>query len=231
MSGLDRLPARRPVALLEDLESLAVRRRAGEAVVLPRITLLLMGGHRVAGRFVAYDSRGREAGGVVLDTSESRGQLDATYAALDSVVAVTVHHEVATVAALSGGRIAPPPVDAPGKLAIERSLIELRAQATALLGRETAIAVDWDALGTADFARAAVGQALTALQATLASVAADELGRTAFVERVTTIRIAPGSPRGAILDAGELKVQLESDGEQVFAPSAEALRRAVEGLL
>ncbi len=232
MSGLERLPARRPAALLEELEALAARGRGGEPVVVPMVTLLLSGGHTITGRFVAYQAEQRGTGAsVVVHTSDTRGRFDAAYAPLEAVVAVIVHHEPATIAPLSGGRVAPVPVDPPGKLAVERKVSDLVVLLRSLLGVERPIAVDWEALGTSDHARAAVSLLLDALRPILSGIAADDMGRDALIERTDRIRVTAGRSGGARLEARVLTIALERDGEQVLGARGDALRKEIEGLL
>lgn len=213
MGGLDGLLGERPKVVLERLEALAVRARRGEEVTLPSLTLLLLGGHAISGRFVAFDPE--RGGAIVLEPSETRGAQDALYAGLESLVAIIVHHHHDSVAALSGGAVAPRPAEIPGRLVLAR-----RAQA--FLPRP--VEVDWSSLGQGKEACAAVALTLDALEPTLASIVADSMGRAAFEQQVERIQLVAGSEDQLAIEGRRLVITLRRAGSQVF-PVADLMRR------
>lgn len=223
------LPAKRLRAILEELELLAARARSETGVVVPGLTVHLAGGQTVVGRFLAFQAD-REGAALLLHSTDTQGRLDAAYVPLESISALIVHHQPESVAALSGGRIAPVPLEVPGRLVIDRRIAELTPALARATGTKLSLRADWTTLGTSDVARAAVAATIEALPAALEKVGADPLGREALAT-VALIELSPAASAAIVLDGGSLRLSLERVGEQVFAPSPEELDRLLSAAL
>lgn len=231
MSALARLPPKRPKAVLEELETLAQRARSGAEVSVPFVTVYLSSGTPVTGRFIAFTSDTREGAALVLHASETPRSLDALYVPLENITALMVHHSNDTLPVVSGGRIAPRPTEIPGRLVLDRQAAALATALSAKLDAPITVSLEWAALGTTDAARAAVTLVLGALGPVLDAILVDDLGRRSFRDRARAVRVTPAETRGAILEGRALVIQLEREGEELFAPDAELLRRALEAVL
>jgi hypothetical protein len=206
MSILERLAAKPPSDVLDELEALAARSRRGEKIAVPHVTLHLRGGHSISGAFLSYEKRT-----IAIHASQTRGALDVAYAPVESISALIVHHQEST------------PVEAAGKLVLDRRANEL--------GRVRPLAIDWTGLGTSDSARRAVTSVLDAIGPILDRVRADDLGKRAFDERVERIEIARATHAGAALEGKTLVIGVVDERGEFFAPGPDGLHRAIEAVL
>jgi hypothetical protein len=222
-SPVDRLPAQRPRVLLEGLEQLAERARRGESVEVPHLTLFLLGGHAIAGRFIGYQHDHRDGGVVALHATQTQFALDVVYVPLETISAVMVHHRESTIAGLSGGKVAPKPKEIPGKLVLDRL-------AAANAERTGPLEIDWAGLGNTDESRAALALLFEVLPGVISELRGDPMGAEAWKAKID--RIAVGSGDGTIkLRDRALRIELERKGSEVFAPTARTLKQAIEAEL
>lgn len=228
--SLEGLPAKRPRAILEELEALAVRARSEAGVLVPSLTVHLSGGQTLVGRFLAFQADPRDGSALLLHSTDTVGRFDAAYVPLESIAALIVHHQPETVAALSSGRIAPLLKDVPGRLVIERRIAELSPALSKLSGATLSLRVDWAALGVSELARAAVSLTVEALPGALEKICADALGREAMA-KVSTLEVGVGDSAELVFAGGSLRLCLQRVGEQVFAPSPSELVRLLSAAL
>lgn len=228
--SLEGLPAKRPRAILEELEALAARARIQVGVVVPSLTVHLSGGQTLVGRFLAFEADPREGAALLLHSTDTVGRFDAAYVALESIAALIVHHQRESVAALSSGRIAPIPQDVPGRLVIERRIAELNPALSRLSGAPLGLRIDWAALGLTDVARAAASLVVEALPGALEQICADTLGREAMA-KVTTIEVGCGDSLQLVREGASLRLSMQRVGDQVFAPSPAELLRLLSAAL
>ncbi len=223
MGPIDRLPAKPPRALLDELEQLAVRVRAGAKHALPDLTVYLSGGQTLAGQFIAFDGAQRA---LLLHCQGQRASLDVASVALESIAALMLHHSAETLASLSGGKIAPPVIDAPSRLAVERLVASCAEALSQALGSHLELNVDWAALGHNEGARACVAAFLPVLSQTFRHALADELGRRAL-EGVAQLRVGAGPFTDVKRSGRALEITLRQAADQLFAPSHEEFDRAL----
>jgi hypothetical protein len=225
--AIEKLPPKRLGTVLEQLEGLAARVRAGGSrLPIPNLTVHLTGGQMLSGSFIAYQSDPREGASLVLHSNDTRGSLDAAYVPLESIAALIVHHNLETLPALSGGRIAPVPPEIPGRLVLERRLQELAQKLGQRLGSKLELIVDWPAIGVSDVARGALSMLLDRLPAILDRIATDDLGRQSLVA-LTQLKLIPGEVAQILRSGGVLSIAMRKEGDQLFAPEPEELERSL----
>ncbi len=202
------LPARPTDEVLAALASVSAD--AGKSSEgLPVVTLHLASGRDLTGCVVALgDRRGTTV--VVMQTGSSGRHdagSDATYVALGSIAAVTVHDAASIAEALAGGALhtnEPPPT----RLAARRSVLEDSGRLSNALGTQIVYRVDID--GTAD------GEPMRSLTeasrrtcSVLIAVAGDDMGRQALAQ-VREVAVEVGGIANARRNGGTLLVTADN---------------------
>jgi hypothetical protein len=217
------LPARPTSDLFEVLKSAGAAELKGTAEDAPRVTLHLASGRDIYGTVVGMADNRYGTSTVLMQTGgDRRYELggDATYIAMASVEAVTVHDATVWADLLAGGKLAavdPPPTKLGAKRAIEHD----RERASKAAGKE----LTWSAqLENVD---GEVLRILVAMSNQLASIveglAKDDLGRAALA-----------GLRGATLEHNDT-LNVRSDNGVMHVRGSEqsldTLRKAVEAAL
>ncbi len=132
------LPPRPPVQVLESLRSASAAELKGTAENAPRVTLHLASGREVYGTVIGLVETRNGTDAVLLQTGGDRRYdlgSDATYVAITSVEAVTVHEATAWVDLLAGGKLVT--VDSPPtKLGARRTIDQDRQRVSKVAGKE-----------------------------------------------------------------------------------------------
>ncbi|GEN06024.1 hypothetical protein SAMN05443572_102858 [Myxococcus fulvus] len=223
------LSARPLVEVLDDLAALQKRELRGEQVRLPRVTLHLRSGRELSGTILALAQLRQDVFVLVRGGAPSRNDAgsDATYVALGSIEALTVHDAAGFVGTLAPEGLSPLAEPAPTRLGARRLMEAQRKELVALLGGELSWEPAIDKTADGEPLRGLVLLA-NAVAGALKATANAELGREAVKAGIQRV-IIEGGGRRLGLEGGILHVSAPLEEDDV--PSVETLTTEIETLL
>ncbi|WPB75751.1 hypothetical protein KYC5002_43005 [Archangium violaceum] len=190
-------------AVLQLMQRMTLRQRAGIPIFVPKMSLLLRNGREVSG-FLWDIPEGREGRVVLLlDTRERSGaEGNMTFVPVGHIETVTVH-DVAAFGAVSRDQC-----ETPSLLQFMRRLVELEAELSGVLETSLTVELAPGMTPTSAGEMRALGFLADRARAVLVALARDKVGQAALNEKVQHIHLRVGDKSQVLLTGSTLELTI-----------------------